>query len=345
MATNAPANGASGSDRASIIAELASLAADDAPAEAAPSEEAPIEAPADGSTEEVEAAADESDEGVDAEPDAEPTDEDDPEETSDDPKVAKGLDQVRRAEKRSRERLDAEKQAFAAEREQFLSEWKPKIEAAERFERLRESARNPYAIADLLLEAGMSEDDFEAAAQTLYAHSAKGKADPKYKEAVARSKRERDLASEVANLKKWRDEREQQERAAAEQARLVAEGHKIIDGIVKAAKPEKAPLLTAALAKNAEKTQARLAQIAADLYDREGVMPKAHEVHAEYERARREELIDLGIDPATVIKTAPKAPTKPAAPATKAKPAANINGTAKSDPSRDEIVAELARLS
>ncbi len=313
--------------------------------------EAPAEAEADAPAEEAaepeqEAVAE--DESAEEDAPAEEAEEPEEQEAKPDAESGKRLEQVRKTEARMREQIKRDRDAFVSERDAFVAEWKPKIEAAERFERMRESARNPYTIAELLLEAGMAEDDFEAAAQALYAHSTKGKADPKNREYVARSKRERDLADQLASVQKRLDAQETKERQAAEEAKARAEGERIIRGIVKTVKPDASPLLVAALAKNTERTHQRLAQIAGELFDREGVMPDAAEVHAEYERVRREELTELGIDPATVKPAKVNGAKRTVVTTAGTRPATNgngkPNGTADAPPSKADIIRELEEL-
>ncbi len=92
----------------SSIPEEAEKPADPEP-EAATEESAdPAE---DEATEEAEPAEDDADDG-DGDEDDSPK-----EETTDDPKALKGLDVVRRAEKRHREKMDADRAEFARERE------------------------------------------------------------------------------------------------------------------------------------------------------------------------------------------------------------------------------------
>lgn len=248
---------------------------------------------------EVEADDDEADE-LDADADTDPDADADP----------KRLDAVRRAASRVREQLATQRKADHAEREAFVAEWKPKIDAAERFEALKAKGLNAYNVVEVALSLGMSEEDLEEGARVMFAASAKGKADPKNREALSRSKRERELADEVRELKRWRDDREAGEKQSTEAAANAKAADRYLDGIAKATPA--GSLASHFLETAPDKTRRAFAKIAIALTNRNGAPPATKDVHAAYERIRAKELRSLGVDPATITKsTTTKTTTKP----------------------------------
>lgn len=271
-------------------------------------------------TDEVEDADD-----TDEDDDSDLDEDDEPDKKPKDPEITKRLEQVRRTEQRMREQLAKERQSFEQERERLVADLKPRIERAERFESLIADGRAKYNAVAILSELGLTEDDFELVAHDLYAHSKTGAADPKRKEAVLRTKRERELHEklskierEQAETKKAVEQREQQEKAQREAERYV-------DGVTKAI-PDKFQLAKQYLAKNPERARADIEAVALRIARETGSLPDAKTVAKEFERERRRILRDHGVDPRSLYKnasttTTTKADEKKAAPSTKGKPA------------------------
>jgi hypothetical protein len=168
-----------------------------------------------------------------------------------DAETAKRMEKVRRTEQRARERQQQVETEWTKKRDaevaKFEADWKPRVEKAERFEALSKNAK--YRMVDIARELGLSDEDLELAAHDLYAHSKKGSEDPKRREAIARTKRERELSDEVAQLKKRTEEREATEKQREEQTskRAAVEGY--LDDVAKAA-TDKVPLAKKYLAAN-----------------------------------------------------------------------------------------------
>lgn len=268
---------------------------------------------------------DDSDDEDDA--DDKPDDEDDADKAKD-AETAKRMDAVRRREERVREQAAARDREFEAKRDAFVKEWEPKIAAAEKFEAMKSRGVNAFNAIDVLRELGMPESDFEDAARTLFAHSEKGKADPKNAAAVAQSKRERERDERLARLEK---EREEEKAAAKERETKEAharEAQAYLDRIAK--KATDGTLASVDLKKAPDKTRVKLGLLASKLYDKTGSMPTEKQVLAAYEKARTKQLRDLGVDPATITKAAPakdaaaktgeKKPAKPTSEADDDKP-------------------------
>ena len=296
--------------------------------EAAPDAAGTVEEPAAGVASETSAAADR--------PDAE---------------TEKRLAAVQAADKRNREKLAKEREEVAAERAAAAkerAEIAAEREAVAAWRKAQERAKvDPVGY---LCAAGVTDPDaLEYAARQAYG-AAKG--DPANKEAAARALRERELAGEVADLKRWRAEREQAEKQQAESVRVEREVAAYVDTLVKTAKTaEDAPLAKHFMAKSPEKTLHRLRLIAAELAHETGDVPDHADVVARFEKTRRAELEDYGVNIDSILKTEQKKPDPPAAEKTAAKTLENTMSTPRVPRSstsereaRAEARAELLKL-
>jgi hypothetical protein len=306
VAVEGSSNGVSGH-----VTQEASDAADRAAFLAGEDEKpAKVEADEESDVDEIEVDDDVDDEDLEAADEDTEEDLDDPDDKS--PERTKLLDAARRREQRSRDALTKERKAFESERDAVIAEWKPKIEAAERFEALRARGVNAYNAVDVLLALGMSESEFEDGARAMFALSKTGAADPKNKELVARSKSERELRDEIRELKKWREDRETNEKQSAQEAAAAKAADRYLEGVVKSAPT--GSLAAHFLEKEPEKTRARLGRIAIKLAERDGTTPTGKAVVAAYNKLRAKELTALGLDPSTFTKAGakPKIETKTA---------------------------------
>lgn len=210
-----------------------------------------------------------------------------------DAETEKRLAKVQDAEKRSREKLAAEKQqleATKAEIEKAREELKAAREEVAQFAKLKERAKLDPAAA---LKA-LGVEDLEYAAKQAYAQSKAKADDPANREAAARQLRERELADEVAELKKWRAEREQREKQQAEQATVQKQAEEYMSGVMKAAASN--PLAKHFIDKAPQKVDRQLRQIAYDLARELDDVPDAEDVIARFEKIRREEAAEYGLD-------------------------------------------------
>lgn len=302
-------------DKAAFLAEMAGESVEETKQEAKPTKPAPKAASVEADADEAELEASSEDDDLDLDdPELDDEEEESPDEVEDkddgtDPDKSKRLDAVRRREQRSREAIAKERRAFEHERDAFVKEWKPRIEAAEQFQAMKARGVNPYNAVDVLRELGLHDDDFEEAGRAVFAASKTGAADPKNKEAIARSKRERELADEIRELKKWRDDREANEKQTAEQAENSRQAERYLDGVVKAA--PSGTLSAQLLEKDPKKARVMYAKIADRLWERTGERPAPKAIHAAYDKHRAKELRALGIDPATLTKSNGTKPTKP----------------------------------
>lgn len=237
-------------------------------------------------------------------------DEDELEATDKSPERQKLLDAARRREQKSREAVARERKSFEHERDAFVSQWKPRVEAAERFEALKTRGVNAYNAVDVLRELGMSEDDLEEAGRTIFAASKTGAADPKNKEAVARAKEKREMADRLAAIEKERAEEKAAAKKAAEETETQRKIDKYLDSITKAAPAN--TLSAYFLEKDPKATRAALGRVAQKLWEKTGEQPTPKAIHAAYDKYRTKQLRALNVDPATLTKKAEaKAEAKP----------------------------------
>jgi hypothetical protein len=309
--------------REQILAKL------DEPAEEAESKTAEVDEDAEEAESEeaetVEAASDDDDDS-----DEESTDEDDDdsdEEVAKDPKAQKGLDAVRRAEKRHREKMDADRAEFTAEKAKHAEA----LGKIAEFEQLARRAK--YDPGAVLRALGLADDDFAAVAQAIYAESKEGAAEPARKAAATKLLREREQSDKLSATEKRLQEIEQRIEAKERQAAEAREVEQFVSEVTSAAKA-KHPLAAHFLAKDPEAANDGIVAAYARLA-KDGKTPKPADVVAEFDRTQRVRLKRLGIDPATLVKATP-------ANGNKAKPVvpAKVNGTTKPK-TRDEILAEL----
>lgn len=310
----------------------------------------------------VEASEDEEEEAEDDDADLEEEDEEKAEEEKDDdkdvdPDTAKRLSQVRRTDKRLREQRDRELKAREAEIESRAKEyegrvqaeierWKPRLESAERFEKLASRVDiDPVAVLQAL---GLQEDRYEHAAQVLYT-LAKAKDDPKARAAAAQIMKAREVDDELTKLKDWRKEREKADEEREVTAKADAQWTAFFDRVVKTAS-DKTPLAKAFLERSPTKATERIMVLTYEITKQSGgTVPKEREVMIALEKDRRQILRDLGIDPKSIsatkatavidAKTKTKAKSGSTAVKTEKKTANGKSGEDTSPVSRDDFVA------
>lgn len=260
---------------------------------------------ADNESDEVDAdASDDEDSDLDQDEDKdEDKDESDDDKDADDD-TKKGIDKVRRTEKRMREQLKKERSEAEAEvREraqqadrELEQKWGKRIESAERFEKL--SARVNVDPLGVLQALGLREDSYEQLAQVMYT-LAKAKDDPKARAAAASLMKERERDDEISNLKKWREEREQADKDRESQSAEEKKWDAYFDRVTKVAS-DKTPLAQAWLKANPDAARERMHVLTAKLArEAGGRVPEERKVMIALEKDRRQFLRELGIDPKT----------------------------------------------
>jgi hypothetical protein len=306
---------------------LSSIPDDDAAEVQADTVEADTEV--EESTEEaVEAAADE------AEPVEDDETEDSDEEAVVDPKAAKGLDAVRKAEKRHREKMDADRAEFAAEKQK----WSEKVAKVDEYESAaKRISHDPVA---LLNKLGVPKDAYELIAHAIFAESQTGEKDPARKQQAQARLIEREKEDKYTAMERRQAELEKKIEQQKIDAESAAHARSYIEQLNTAA-TTKHPLIAHMLKVDAEDASDGLAAAYDRLVKAGGKEPTPAQVVAEMDRKERARFKRLGIDPATVMKTGPVVAGKPAA-----KP---VNGHAKptngnAPKTRDDILAELDAL-
>lgn len=265
----------------------------------------------------------------------------------------KRLAAIQKAEK-------AQKQAIAAERAKFLeekAEWEEQSRELKKkvsnFEKaVQEGKTNPLMVMEAL---GFSEESFEDLSRLFYAHSAKGKNDPRVRDLVEAGMKDRGYRDELSALRDEVRKLKQESTLKEQQAKATQAANAEIEKIVSfAQKSGDAPLLAQLMAKNPAKARFQIMSITKQLLDANDEWPDAEDVVAVFEKTRKAELEDLGIDLSAILKpkVQPKQKDKPAAEKKPAPTLSNDQGTSTSqvrpeldeDEERAKIVSELRKI-
>lgn len=281
---------------------------------------------------------DESDDEEDPDKDLD-EDDDEPAEKPD-AEVAKRLDQVRKTDKRLREQREAhfksEEQRLQRIEAAIQERWKPRIEAAEEFEKLKSRKGSPF---DTLKALGYDEADFSDMLREGWALYGEGAKDPKYKDAVAKLRKDREQAARVAELEKKLEHREKTETEKAQEAEQRRNVEVFIGKVATlAAKSEKTPLVKQYLKADPERAKLELEIVGGRLAQKLGRMPDPKDVMIEFEKEQRRTLRRLGFDPKTRAAAAAAPETKNASTKNGAKPAS------KTTPAADEAKKKPVNL-
>ncbi len=244
-----------------------------------------------------------------AEVEAAPVEKDEPEvEAADEPEVepeaveakpdaetAKRLSVVQKAERRAKESIATERAEFAREREKHAASVRDLEAKQSKLDSLAKRARlDPTAV---LSELGLTDEDFEAAAQHLYVRRKGAVADPKTRAAAEAASRDRESADTVAKLQARLDARDKADAEREQAASNAASRDAYLDRVTKTVTADQ-PLLKALHAKNPAKARAELLQVGIELYRSEGEEPDPADVAAAWEQRKRAEIEDLGLAPA-----------------------------------------------
>jgi hypothetical protein len=219
-----------------------------------------------------------------------------------DPGLAKRLEAVQKAERRAKESL-AKERAELDEQRKSLS---PRLEAAERFENLAKRAK--YDPAGVLMALGLTDEDLGTAARHVFAASKDGAADPRHKEAAQKALREREYEDKLTQTQHKLEQLEASIQQQKQTEHLQRQVNSYLDSVTKAASDE-TPLVRTMLEKNPERTRNLISTLTQQLIEETGEVPDPLDVAKTLEKSRRQELIELGLDPDAVFKTAPKKST------------------------------------
>lgn len=327
---------------ASLAPGLAEINAKEAPSEATPS--APVdEKPADKTAETLAPA-------VEAKPEPDKPAEKPAETVEPDAATQKQLALIDKRAKAWRDEQAQAKAELAAERAELARQKAELAKGPSSVEALKELFRKDRVAALQALGAD-SEDEFETIARAAYAHTAAGKKDPKAAASAQQSARERELLTRIDAMEKRFEEMGEtitkREQAAAARDFISQWQDKAIKAIpatptLIAKLHEKAPdkARAALSALGAEMETERMREAGAPESERSEYTPTHADVIAEYEKRRRAELEEMGVDVDAMLKSASKAPVSP--PPKTLDVAAPTNGTAiKPTMTRAEKIAAL----
>lgn len=250
--------------------------------------------------------ADDGDGDSDDEDDEEVTESKSKDEKKPDKELDKRLEQIRRTERKSREKLTAERDEFRREKAGFEAKVQPLLQKVQEFEALSKRARSN--LPAVLRSLGLTDDDFEPAAKVLYEESPAGKNDPKVKARTgAQALRAREQEDQLSELTKQVQQLTRSIQERDEQAELQRHATTFLDNVQKQMNGE-TPLLSRLLDKNASRYRAHIAAVTQRLVQETDEIPDIDDVLAEAEKARREQLEDEGIDVEALLgKAAPAA--------------------------------------
>lgn len=226
-----------------------------------------------------------------------------------DPETAKRVATINASEKRSRDKIAAERKELEERAKAIETEWSPRAKAAQDFEALKAKAAkarsNPAHLVELFSALGFSDEHFAPTAQALYALSKAGQSDPAHKAHAEKLLRDREGVDELAALRREMAELKQgltQEKQQTEFQRLQAD---YLDNTVKAIGND-APTVKAMAAKGKnQKLRDALWRHTVELtHEQDGEAPDFAAVVARYQT----ELDEMGV-PRPSAQAAPE--TKP----------------------------------
>ncbi len=231
------------------------------------------------------------------------------------------------------------KAAFESERDAFVADWKPKIEAAQKFERIPK-----HDIIGILKAKGYTEAEYAEASKIIWGHSPEVAADPKNREAVTRLQREREIRERVEAS---------DARTAALEAKLAKQESDAVQskkveaylGKVAKAANDNAPHTKEMLELHPKATRARLDRLAYKMSLKSGDLVDPKKVVRAFEKL--EQARKAMYAPAGVAKSAPSAASKSKPQAIKVVDKSTpVVDTIKSGilPSRSDMIERLGKI-
>lgn len=227
-----------------------------------------------------------------------------------DPETAKRVATINASEKRSRDKIAAERKELEERAKAIETEWSPRAKAAQDFEALKAKAAkarsNPAHLVELFSALGYGDEHFAPTAQALYALSKAGQADPAHKAHAEKLLRDRESVDDVAALRREIQELKQGLTQKDQQTEFQRLQGDFLDGTVKAI-GETAPTVKAMASKgkNQQKLRDALWRHTVELtHEQDGEAPDFAAVVARYQT----ELDEMGV-PRPSAQAAPE--TKP----------------------------------
>lgn len=316
-----------GTDRASILADLRAQQAQQTEEEATETEEG-------GEADDEESDPEEGEgKGDDDEDEGEGEDDDD-----DDEVAEKGVAKVQRQERRAREAIAAERQAFEQEKAQWRQENAPLVDKAKKFDAIAERFRaDPVGVA---ADLGLSEEDYDYIAEQFFRLSKKAGEDPRHREAARIARVERELAERRRREEREAEDRRKQEQAEQERRASAQAAQRYMDDLGEAAK-KRGGLAQRLLGQDPQLAHRELALVASEvLRENPDATPRA--VLKRFEAREAKRLKAHGIDPATLAAPARPKKKKPVAKKrAEASEATAAEEAPKPKNEREQIIAEL----
>jgi hypothetical protein len=211
----------------------------------------------------------------------------------------KRLEAVQRAERKHKETVEKDRKALDAEAKKVqavVDEWAPKIERVVKLQ--KQVKTRPAAVVELLTELGLGADDFSAVGRLVYAASSEAAKDPKWKSVAQQLTKETSQTGEVAELRSLVEKMSKQLEERDARSRYEQDEARYLDSAVARVKEASdAPLARIMLGKAPDKLRRELRRVAIELSQHtHGETPDKDDVLAEFERQRREQLEDAGVD-------------------------------------------------
>lgn len=254
---------------------------------------------------------------------------------------------IKEEERVSRQRMD---EYLASKKREIEQEWGPRIEAAQRWERIeKQGSHDPIAILEQL---GYTGDSLEDVARAAYAASPAGMKDPRLKESAQVRSRVRQQDDRFSELEQKYAQLEERFLYQQQESQMSAYVGMVVDAI-----GDEAPILRNMLERNPSALRSQLREEVQRVERDTGEVPDPATLVAHYERIRRQVLEDSGVDPSLIGGIKPRnAATKQKTPEAGEKEAAKpmssqVSTTTKprSEPKTEEeerewFVSQLANL-
>jgi hypothetical protein len=251
----------------------------------------------------------------------------------------KRLEAVQRQERRHKEQVEKDRKAIDAEAKKVqavVDEWAPKIDRVVKLQ--KQVKTRPAAVVELLTELGLGADDFSAVGRLVYAASSEAAKDPKWKSVAQQLAKETGQTGEVAELRSMVERLSKQLEDRDARSRYEQDEARYLDSaLARVKEAADAPLARIMLGKAPDKLRRELKRVAIELSQHtHGETPDHDDVLTEFERQRREQLEDAGVDVDALVATARKGKKPEAAKPERKPPRALPNAGAGAGRAKDD---------
>lgn len=225
-----------------------------------------------------------------------------------DKRMAEFREEQKKAKAEFAAEIQAEREKLAKERADIGS----KGGSLDELRRLAKSTRLEDRLAALEKLGYDNEDDYALLGRAAYTRTKEGKADPRAKPLADQTAKEREYSTKMEELQSKIDQLQKEFETRDQKAASQQFIEKYLDDAVKAI-PTEPTLIGKLHAKSPQKARQAMLEIGARMEKSEGETPTHAEVIAEYEKQRRAELEEQGVDVDALLKpsTATKTTTAP----------------------------------